>query len=185
MTKSKYFFRKISWAKWRHVNDEDTEATSGGTVDAIADESIGADAVTRDLQTKGNTLSLWLGHPSERDDIILALAASMPHLSKVDVAWIDERIVRSVADLTQTAGDTPVTDLQGRHYDAKDLTLSSLAVIAPAIARSVRDLRSQRWHRASVADVKRLLRQAVDGGRVSKSDLNEGLRKHLGPSRGN
>ena len=84
-----FLARKISRAKWDPKDD-------------LADGEIAADAVTADLRTNGNRLSLWRcgdGTPEEIDDVVLALIASYDRVGVCDVAWIAEEELTAVGQV--------------------------------------------------------------------------------------
>lgn len=125
-----YLIRKISRAKW--------ESNS-----SLLPEEIGADAITGCLRTFNNSLSVWqCGQVQREEDIkeaILALAASMERIDKIDVVIIDKSALeeKGIA-LEPTPGNTPVEDLRDKHLDIIRLDTSRLCLIAQYIAEKIR-----------------------------------------------
>jgi hypothetical protein len=159
--------RKISLAKW-------------STSAPFAEGEISADAVTADLRTTGNALSMWKGcHQGETalEDAVLALASGFERGDKLDVVWLEKRkLVKAGVSLQQTPGSTPIADLQDRHFDATELDLVRLGEVAKAVAHAVQ---TQQYHRFTKKDVLRLIAKAVVAKRVRLEDLKEKLRSEL------
>jgi hypothetical protein len=101
-----------------------------------------ADAVTKDLRTKDNALSLWRcsADPNGVQEAVLAMVAAMSDdpPEKVFVVVVPERsLVEAGVPLRDNEGTTPVADLRKRHVNAEHLTAAALAKIASAIAASL------------------------------------------------
>ncbi len=152
-------FRKISQAKWYPIN-------SG---------SIQADAVTADLRTTGNKLSLWLFDSSAEenlDKVGLALASRLDKLAPIDLSWVDEDQLSAIGDFQQTPGDTPVHNLRSYHIDAVNIDLNRLGSIARAYFDAFKDGNVKRLTRS---EVKKLLESAIKAGDLTTEGLNETL----------
>ncbi len=159
--------RKISRAKW----DERDE---------LADGEIAADAVTGDLRTRGNALSLWLcgsGGDSEIRSVVLALAAAGDRLDKFDIAWVPvSDLERAGISLKSTAGETRVAELRNRHVDAGSLDAVRLARFAEVLGTHIRAGACRRLTRSEVLDV---LRQAVRDEVLDPEELPDKLRDQV------
>jgi hypothetical protein len=158
-----WLVRKISQAKWRHQ--------SGLELGAIA-----ADAVTTDLRTQSNGLSLWACEdPSDQakfDHTILALGSGLDRLSIIDVVWLDAQDLAAAAiRLKETLGNTPVSSLRSSHVDAECLDLSKLVKLAHLCADGVR--KKNNFRRVREKQVLAILVAAVRERRLRLADLSE------------
>ena len=145
---------------------------------------IPADAITADLRTQQNRLSLWEGDITSRDsvnDVALAIAAGRERVDKIELVWVtDEELKSDGLMLVKSVGRTPVTDLASRHFDACELDHEGLGLVAHRVA-SV--MTTSRYYRLTAAAVRRILTTAVKEKRVDLTDLEEKVRtevaKHL------
>jgi len=76
-------------------------------------------------------------------------------------------------------GDTAVQDLRSRHVDLVELDFDKLGTFARILAYRVKN---SQFKLLTKTEIKRLVRNAVSGGRVQPSELNEKLREKLGNS---
>ena len=115
-----FLARKITRAKW--------EPKQG-----FADGEIPADAVTADLRTQGNSLSLWqCGDATmhEVEEAALALATAGNQVDKLDIVWLsDDDLNADGQNWAETEGRTPVTDLIRRHVDLSLLDYGRLGKV--------------------------------------------------------
>jgi len=161
-----YAVRKISRPKWE-VKTE------------LGPDSIQADAITSDLRTKGNSLSLWecrsLGSLGE---VVLALAASMDQAEKIDIAWVEiDLLHENDFALKRTEGNTPIEDLRDKHIDVVDLDLHKLGKVATILANCIR--RKGHFRRFRRSEVKEILRKALRENRFPVNKLGTRLREEL------
>jgi hypothetical protein len=156
-----YLVRKITRAKWDRTA-------------RFADGEIPADAVTADLRTTDNALSLWAsadGGGDPLNDAVLALVAGADRVDKVDVVWIERaNFDEAGVELDETDGRTPVTDLVDRHVDAVRLDLVRLGRFAEQVVDA---LGAEQHKRLTKKRVAQLIATAVDAGRVPLADLDE------------
>jgi hypothetical protein len=117
-----YLVRKIAPAKW-----SDTSSL----------EALSADALTADLRTRDNTLSLWeIDSEDELDDAVLALAISKnaTKIEKMDLVVIPkETILAKELSIRASPGDTFAEELSNIHREIVDLKYSSLGIFAQII----------------------------------------------------
>jgi hypothetical protein len=117
-----YLVRKIAPAKWSGVQSL---------------EALSADALTADLRTAGNTLSLWdIGSEDELNDAVLALATSKKatKFEKMDLVLIPkETILTKELPIRTSPGDTFAERLSNTHREVVDLKYPSLGVFAQII----------------------------------------------------
>jgi hypothetical protein len=162
-----WLVRKISRAKW--------EASIGS-------KKISADAVTGDLRTKNDELSLWAiasSAEAELEKVAIAIAASGERVDSLDVAWIASRELRKrKIALRSSLGVTAAVAYRNLHVDAEELELASLSKIARVLARSVRE--SEQLKRFTRAEVKRLLQSSIEMGATDRNLLDPKLRTELG-----
>lgn len=162
-----WLVHKISRAKW--------EAT-------IGPNKISADAVTVDLRTKNNELSLWKIASLERADlekVATALAASGQRVDTIDVAWITvKELRRRKIRLRDSPGNTAAVAYKNLHVDAKELDLAALRAIAKVIARDIRQ--NDHFKRFTRAEVKRLLQSGLAEGAIDLKLLKPEIRTELG-----
>lgn len=156
--------RMVSRAKWT--------AREGFGADEIP-----ADAIS-DLRTQENTLSFW--RVADNDDpwwqeVALALAAARDQLAPIDVVKVDESLLQAAAGtLENTRGNTPVGDLVERHVDASHLDSVRLCAVARIVLDAVGEVR-----RLTRKEVKKLLADAIEGGRLAVDSLHEKLRNEI------
>ncbi len=110
--------RKISQAKWLEQ-------------ETLEPGAIAADAVTTDLRTNSNGLSLWICEdPTDRNElhqVVIALGSVRERPDKIDLVWLNRGDVESAGiRLNETPGNTNVRSLQSLHLDAVCLDLSRL-----------------------------------------------------------
>jgi hypothetical protein len=151
--------RKISQAKWRGCAAE-------------ADKPLPADAVTADLRTQGNCLSVWrMASVEEITEIALAVVSSQERLDDIDLVAMDEDEVAACGlSVEGTAGLTPVRDLQERHSDIVSLTYDDLGGLGRAVVNGIRNERIWRIRSKQIVD---LLVDAVRKGRLELRDLKK------------
>lgn len=163
----KYLVRKVSRAKW----EIKAELPSG---------SIAADAVTTDLKTQGNELSLWFcaaESDEELTDIVLALVAgpNRDRADTIDIVWFESSLMeKDGVSIEPSAGETYVADLRDRHVNAVRLELDAIGCIATHIASAIRD--KEQTKRLSPRKVIGVLRDAVSAGRLNLDDLTGKLK---------
>ena len=160
-----YLVRKITRAKWTSLDDA----------------SVPADAVTVDLRTSGNKLSLWkctARDDGDISDVALALAAGLERIDKIELVLFEKKgLDADGVSLESSEGRTPIDSLKERHIDAVALDYRRLGVIAERVACALREESYQRFSRQSV---KNILRTALDEGRLQEEDLREKVREELG-----
>jgi hypothetical protein len=161
-----FLVRKINKAKWFQINITESDDVS-------------ADALTNDLKTTNNSLSVWrINELGELNEAILAIVSNLDHLETIDVVLFSTELVESLQlDTTTTPGLTPVEDLKDKHVDIANLNYSKLGMISRAI---VADLRQSMTHRFTKGQLKTILLEAIQGNRISIELLNEGISKKLG-----
>ncbi len=162
-----FLARKISLAKW--------ERPSGWPPGEIR-----SDAITADLRTVDNSLSLWecgCANDAELDDVVLALASALDHVSTVDIVWFHKSELQSAClQYKKTDGNTNVTELKGKHIDVYELDYTRLGKVAHFIPAAKKNNQYRRYKKEKVI---RLLSEAVKKERVQINALGEGVKKKV------
>jgi hypothetical protein len=158
-----WLVRKISRAKWEPKPE-------------LEPTFIAADAVTIDLRTSNNRLSLWECDQdqaeAELSKVAVALAGSLERPDKLDIAWFEKSLLESIGvQFEKTEGDTPLTDLKCLHVDAVSLDLSRIEQLSRLLAHAIR--KDENHRRFTKTDILELLCQAVREGRLSLNDLRD------------
>ena len=134
----------------------------------IPDNPLPADPLA-DLNTKDNALSLWevFDDSSNLTDVVTALAATMQHLSNVDIVLFDSRLVPQLGlQLDMTRAVTPYAPAASYHRDIVRLTAQAILELGDALRREGRFVE---FSEKRVAD---LLAQAIRSGPLSTDELN-------------
>lgn len=159
--------RKIKRAKWQEIVDKDNKLDTS------------ADAITNCLKTFNNDLSVWkIDSMSDLNSAILCLitGSQQSSLSKIDYIFFDEEtLIKNGLILNETPGDTVIDSLKNLHRDISQLTYSKLGIIKTLI---IEFLEKNDDHFFSRADLKKLLKSAIDEGIVKIEDLNKELIKN-------
>lgn len=159
--------RKITRAKW--------QPKSG-----IGGGKIPADAVTADLRTQSNSLSLWECGGATQEDVeavALALAVAGDRIDKIEIVWFsDDELRAGGVRISQTPGRAPIAEMSRRHYDAQNLDYEQLGVIADCVAKALSNDQYKRFTQRRVRD---LVSAAVQQGKVSLDDLNGKVRRDV------
>ena len=165
-----FLARKITHAKWKRQD----------LLPHLTPDEISADAVTADLRTREDSLSLWrCGGATERDieEVALALAASSEQPSKIDIVWIDEDDLLQDGHILQpTEGRTPVRDLRNHHIDLCGLDYKRLGLVAYRVFDAIR---SEQYRTVSRRTVINILSNAISQNRLDIYDLKEKVRRDL------
>ena len=137
-------------------------------------EDVAADAVTHDLKTLGQTLSVWRCDTTEDEmrEVALAFACTMREPDPIDLVLLDVGALKSAdIPMKNTPGNTLIADLNSRHVDLAELTLTRLVVIARHIAENVRSGTHCREFRKK--EVRDIVAKAVQEGRVRAQQLKK------------
>lgn len=165
-----FLARKITHAKWKRQD----------LLPHLTPDEISADAVTADLRTREDSLSLWrCGVATERDieEVALALAASSEQPSKIDIVWLDEDdLLQDGHTLQLTEGRTPVRDLRNHHIDLCGLDYKRLGQVAYRILDAIRN---EQYRTVSRRTAISILSDAISQNRLDIYDLKEKVRRDL------
>jgi hypothetical protein len=157
--------RKIEASKWRNVKLDD----------------VPADNITVSLKTTKNTLSVWLADSPEKiNDAVLAIVSNFTKADTIDILPIDPlELEKKHISFEMSRGLTRYTGFSSNHYDLVNITYKQLGVIAQIIIDSVNAGNYKRFTRG---DIKRLLSQAVQSGKLNPQELEKGLIEDCGLS---
>ena len=164
-----FLARKISRSKWRPHQD-------------LAKCELQADAITGDLRTVGNALSVWRcgdEEPTKKDikEAALAMASLMDRARPIDLAWFDRDELEQGGHKVQlTDGETNVPDLRSHHFDICGLDYARLGDIATKVAAAIDEGRYRRFTRREVLA---LLAEAIESDRLEAKDLKCQLRQEV------
>ena len=123
-----------------------------------------------DLQTKGNTLSVYrVENDEETEQVVVALAANRDSLANLDYAVLDHaQLIETRLSICQQDRETPDLQVNKLHYDITNLTVVKLAQLAQVISSSshVRVPRKQ---------LKEALKRAVNAGKLDTVRVKSSL----------
>ena len=152
--------RRISRAKWEEIEQGE----------------VSADAITNDLKTVQNDLSVWvIPNKKELEKAVLALitGAKQTKFSTLHLVLIEENLVISKSLILKiTKGDTVIKSLQSLHRDIGDLTYSKLGTIKDLILNCIK---SDNYALYTKRQLKDLVKSAIASGELLKESLNPEL----------
>jgi hypothetical protein len=140
-----------------------------------------ADAITNDLKSTKNTLSVWYINNDSDDEVrdaVLAIVAGQPHLDTIDIVVLDDEYLQNTCRISieATDGHTPISDLRQSHRDLSYLDFWTVGMVAEQIINSIRQNKIKRFR---LAELKKLLVSAIEANRLCADDLSEDVRKKL------
>lgn len=164
-----YIARKINQARWEPAPHDP--------------EGIRADAL-KCLMTRNDSLSFWECTATIEDmkETALAVVGGMDHIQAFDLVLIEKARLTAIAHV-YTPGATVVADLRDRHLDYEKLNVDHIHELAGEIAEQVRGQQSFRIRRFTKAEVRKLLGEAIQAGRLQVEDLKDDVRKHFDSGR--
>ena len=164
-----YLCRKISSAKWEKK-------------DYLAESEISADAITVDMRTSESRLSFWICNRDNSDwkEAALALAANMEKLETFHLLLLEQSdLDEGKFPVVKTDGNTRVRDLVQRHRDMERLDTVRLCELAMKIVRRVRETPINNIETVTKAEMRKILKNAVELGRVKLEDFDEKRQRKL------
>lgn len=129
-----------------------------------------------DLEAKDNKLSLWRVDEgvAEIEEIVVAIAATRDYLQDVDLALIEEDVVREAAlHVEVREGATPYIRARDLHRVLVELTAEDVVSLATLIEEE------SGYRRYSRRSVRELMLEAIRGQRLSLSELKKDVQEHL------
>jgi len=160
------FVRKINLAKWKQKLIDDNDHNS--------------DPITIDLRTSGNTLSLWRIKEESEEEIkeaVLALASNFERLGKMAVILINEEDLSKYSlDIKNNLGNGKYFSYNEEHFDIINITYNKLNPIGNIICEKVK---ADNFLPFSKADVKEIIQNGINTGKLEKEHLHEKLQSEL------
>jgi hypothetical protein len=160
-----YLVRKIAPAKWSNVQSL---------------EALSADALTADLRTTNNTLSLWeIDNKDELSNAVLALAISKKakKIEKMDLVLIPEKTIRKKHfSIHASPGDTFAEGLSDTHREVVDLKYPSLGLFAQII---IELLSKNALTTISRTEVENIVKAAYNDQTIDISCLPEDMQRAI------
>jgi hypothetical protein len=125
-----------------------------------------------------NALSVWeVAGSEDLETAVLAIATGFDRLDAIDVVMLpSEAVVAAGLQIEQTDGRTPVLDLVQTHRGLANLTYRSLGTVANLVLGS---LAHNMWKRYSLAEIRKIINDAINAGRLEKEQLQERVRARL------
>lgn len=123
---------------------------------------------------------MWIADaalPSAVESAVLCLATAGDRLDAVQVVLVDEQAVLGIGPLEPTPGETPVSSLAHLHRDLVGLDCARLGVLAEHVRTSIGT--EGRFRLFRKAEVKQMIRDAIDKGLVAISALHDKLRQEI------
>lgn len=162
------YIRKITKSRWNNQLNGD----------AAIKDIIPADTIVYCLKTEGNTLSIW--EVEEVEDAILALASVSNSISTMDVISFEKSFFdeKEIDIENKIATSNPVVDLQKKHYDIINLNYNTLGDVANNIASQAKE-DEKNIKRYTIGDIKKIMKKAIEEGRLDVRTLHENLQKHF------
>jgi hypothetical protein len=160
-----FLVRKIDRGKWMQN-------------DILTGQDASADAITIDMKTSGNTLSAWQ-IPSEEQvlEAVLAMTTTGQHIEAQDFVVLNQEALATAGlQLQQCTMATPVTDLIDTHWNIINLTYSSLGILARFI---IEEIKNGKNLRRTKGQLQKLIKQAIEDGRVDTDALSQNLKSKL------
>lgn len=165
-----FLARKIAIAKWDNLQGA-----------RLSD--IWADAITTDLRTINNKLSLWQCSDADEAslrDVALALASNRTDLNKIDIVWVSQiDLERGGHILQPTRSGIPVDSLAHNHIELCEMNYGRIGHIAELIRLAIE---GDNCHRFKTDEVTRILLSAIEDGRLDYARLKTQLKNKLPPS---
>jgi hypothetical protein len=164
------YVRKITKAKWPKPESE---------FDSFKQEcieSLSADAVTSDLKTSSNKLSLWYVDESDIDDAILAIATSTKadRIETIDYILIPEETLalNGICEFDCEKGETAVPSLMDKHKNIINLNYKKIGVVAGIVATLTKQ-NPQRKRKKEIEDIIRNHKKDIEIERFSKQRMKD------------
>lgn len=166
-----YFVRMIRIGNWSNPD--------GDIITPDEYYSISSDAITIDLKTENNTLSLWeIDDLLELKEIAISLLTSRSAPQDLFVVAIPRISVDSDFDLENSFdGETAYIKFKNKHYNLLNLTYSKLGEFSKLVLNSLS-------HTEQVYDFlykcnKSYIQQLVNNGDINKEELKKNLRREF------
>lgn len=148
-------------------------------------KSIATGLAVSDLKASGNTLSVWYTPSDKIDDvkdIIAAAAVTKDSLSGISYVLLEEKeLERLGIDIAEVLGIVkPVTDndVLIKHRDLINIDFWRIGYLAEYISKQINESKE---YSKTKAEVKKMIAEMIDRGKVNVDLLKDGVRKHFVP----
>ncbi len=161
-----FYIRKISPAKWPQKGEN------------IAVDHVRADAITGDIRTTQDTISLWRTDTEEElPQAVLALASGGDQMVTQNVLLIpEEMLLKYGFALDETDGNTPVDSLVKTHRDIINVNYASLGKIAQLTMEAIN---ADAIRTVTKKEVKKLIVNAYKNGEINRDRLKDRMRQEI------
>lgn len=162
----KVFLRGINIKKWPD--------------DGILYENINeipADPISRDMNSRYNTFSLWCFDKENIDDGILTVALSKPKLDTTDVIYLyEDEIINIGLELKNNKGTSGFKAMEENHYDIINMNHEALGKVAKLIIDAINESRIENSLKDELIDV---ILVKIENSEIEESYLNKGVKKEI------
>lgn len=161
-----FYVRKISPGKWPRKGE-------GGSVAAIR-----ADAITGDLRTTGDTISLWrIESPADLNQAVLALATGNDKAATHNVLLISEESLQKCGFiLAEHEGNTPLEAMVKEHRDIVNVNYDSLGKLAQLIIEAIN---AGKMYTITRKPLLGMIVDAYKNGEINRDKLKEEMLKEI------
>lgn len=162
-----FLARKITLKKWESSIQSNLLNTA-------------ADAITADLRTGDNKLSLWQcreidKHSQDIIDTVLAIGSAADQINKMDIVLLAEEELRNDSQVIEYSLDeTPVIDLSIQHADLCEMNYRLLGRLAYRIRNAIINDRCFRFSKGEVVDI---IRNATQNERLDVARLSDRIKR--------
>ena len=155
-----FYIRKISPAKWPQKGEN------------TAVDNVRADAITGDIRTTQDTISLWRTDTEEElPQAVLALASGGDQMVTQNVLLIpEEMLLKYGFILDETDGNTPVDSLVKTHRDIINVNYGSLGKFAQLTMEAIN---ADAIRTVTKKEVKKLIVNAYKNGEINRDRLKD------------
>ena len=158
-----YFLRRIRQSRWFVHPD----------IPWLVPGELQGDALL-DLQTEGNSLSIWnISLGVDKDRVLTAIAANRENFSPLDYALFDDSLLTSIGLMIEPqVGDTPDLLVNSVHYDIKQLTIEKILSLANVLSKASHE-------RLPAPKVRNAVRDAFQAGILDPNALKPEMLERL------
>lgn len=155
-----------------------------GTKANLYDKSFGyGDALTSDLRTQKNTLSVWqINDQAELDGVIAALALNRDNVQKLAYIILDEQeIARLGIPLKPQTGQADGmidSTILNKHVNLDKIDYWRIGYLAEYLSKLSQD---EKMHgQKTESEVRKILHYHIDNNKIKVDEMKVGLQKSLG-----
>ncbi len=136
-------------------------------------KDIEADTVVAEFKTDQNKLSVWqVETETDLEDAFIALGSSCSSIGTIWAAKVSPQDLHDVG-FDDEEGNTPTFGINQKHRNITDLNYVSLGSVISSIILCFQT--KDRIVKRSRAEMKRLLAEAYNNGRLNVPELNPGI----------